>query len=65
MKVTHHPATKLLKQIEEQQRQIQALTIDILVLRDLLARTIHMLARLENQGLLPIPEPKKKLKLTK
>lgn len=49
-KVIEHPNSKLVKKIEEQQKKIKALEIDVLVLRDLLLRTVRMLAKLETEG---------------
>lgn len=44
-KVTEHPYTRFVKEIEEQGKKIVALEIDVSVLRDLLLRTVRMLAR--------------------
>lgn len=59
-KVIEHPNTRLIKIIEKQQKEIRDLQVDVLVLKDLLVRTVRMLARAENQGLLPLPFDKKK-----
>jgi hypothetical protein len=46
-KVIEHPTAVLKRKVEEQSKMIEALKIDVLVLKDLLKRTIQMLARLE------------------
>lgn len=46
-KVIEHPTTALKRRCEEQLKQIEALKIDVVVLRDLLQRTVRMLAKLE------------------
>lgn len=51
-KVTVHPTTKLIKQIEELQKQNASMEVDMMVLRDLLLRTVRIVAMLEN-GTLP------------
>jgi hypothetical protein len=51
-KISEHPTTKLIKKIEEQEKKIQALEIDVTVLRDLLLRTVRMLAKMEMEGTL-------------
>jgi hypothetical protein len=49
-KVTEHPNTKLLRKVQEQEKKIRALEIDVVVLRDLLLRTVRMLAKVEAEG---------------
>lgn len=49
-KVIEHPNIALRKKVELQEKQIQVLKIDVLVLKDLLQRTVRMLARLEMEG---------------
>lgn len=41
---------QLKKKIEEQAKMIEALRLDVLVLKDLLKRTVQMLAKLEMEG---------------
>lgn len=48
-KITEHPNTKLATKVKEQELQIRDLTIDLAVMRDLLARTVRILARLHNE----------------
>lgn len=57
-KIITHPHTILNKRMKEQEKQIAALKIDVEVLRDLLHRTIKMLAKYEDQGILKLPKPK-------
>lgn len=56
-KVIELPNSRLAREIEKQNKQIQALKLDVVVLRDLLLRTVRILARYENQ--LPLPPVKK------
>lgn len=51
-KVIEHPSTRLIRQIEAQAKVVEALKMDVLVLKDLLKRTVQMLARYENRILL-------------
>lgn len=63
-KVIEHPTTRLIRQLEAQNKEIQALKIDIVVLRDLLLRTVRMLARAELvNGHVVMPVSKKLNKL--
>lgn len=55
-KVIDHPSTKLAKKIAEQSKEIQALKIDVAVLRDLLVRTVRILAKHEKEGVFKAPE---------
>lgn len=48
-KVIELPNSRLVREIEKQNKQIQALKLDVVVLRDLLLRTVRILARYENQ----------------
>lgn len=64
-KIIEHPSTRLAKLVEEQSKEIQALRLDVQVLRDLLKRTVRIMAKYENDGLLKPtikkskPSPKK------
>jgi hypothetical protein len=49
-KVIEHPVHALRRKVEEQSKQIEALKIDVIVLKDLLQRTVRMLAKLEMEG---------------
>jgi hypothetical protein len=49
-KVLEHPTAQLKKKIEEQSKMIEALKIDVLILKDLLKRTVQILAKLESEG---------------
>lgn len=56
-KIVEHPNTRLTKEIDEQKRKIDALTVDVLVLRDLLLRTVRILAKYEQMGGFNQPSP--------
>lgn len=49
-KIIEHPSTALNRKINEQRKEIDALKVDVAVLRDLLHRTIKMLATYEEDG---------------
>jgi hypothetical protein len=49
-KIIEHPNTRLVRKIEQQEKQIKALMIDVGVLRDLLTRTVQLLAKLEAES---------------
>lgn len=63
-KISDHPTAALIKRLEEQDKKIRDLSIDVAVLKDLLIRTVKMLARHEALGNLP-PLPKRGPKLVK
>jgi hypothetical protein len=54
-KIIEHPSTALNRKINEQRKEIDAMKVDIAVLRDLLHRTIKMLAIYEDAGSLKLP----------
>lgn len=61
-KVTQHPNTRLLKKIEELERQNKAITLDLLIVRDLILRTIRIIARTDMAKPLVMPEKEQKPK---
>lgn len=54
-KIIEHPSAALHRKITEQRKELDAMKIDIAVLRDLLQRTIKMLAMYEDAGSLKLP----------
>ena len=61
-KVTQHPNTRLLKKIEELEKQNKAITLDLLIVRDLILRTIRIIARVDMSKPLQMPEKDQKPK---
>lgn len=61
-KVTQHPNTRLLKKIEELERQNKAITLDLLIVRDLILRTIRIIAKVDMSKPLQMPEKDPKSK---
>jgi len=59
-KIIEHPSTRLARLVEKQHKEIQALRLDVQVLRDLLTRTVRIMAKYENEGLLSEPVKRKK-----
>lgn len=49
--IIEHPSTLLSNKVEEQEKIIQQLKIDVSILRDLLARTVRIMARQKNDVL--------------
>jgi len=47
-KLTQHPNTRLLKKIEELEKQNKAITLDLLIVRDLILRTIRIIAKMDH-----------------
>ena len=54
-KIFEHPHFRLQKRIDELEKEVQALKIDQAVLKDLLLRTINIMARYEKAGVLRLP----------
>ena len=54
-KIIEHPSTALNRKINEQRKELDAMKVDVAVLRDLLHRTIKMLALYEDAGSLKLP----------
>jgi hypothetical protein len=57
-KVTQHPNTRLLKKIEELEKQNKLITLDLLIVRDLILRTIRIIAKQDMAKPLVMPEKK-------
>lgn len=54
-KIIEHPSAMLNRKIQEQQKKIDALQIDVSVLRDLLRRTIKMLSLADDVKSVKVP----------
>ena len=46
MVIKEHPSTRLFYEIEKQRKEIEALKMDVIVLRDLLVRLVNILNKM-------------------
>lgn len=61
-KLTLHPNTRLLKKVEELEKQNKSIMLDLLIVRDLILRTIRIIAKMDAQKPIQFPtDPKHKI----